>query len=81
MWESLGGLSGSRRAAAIDTGGLCGAPRQADVLETGDFGGDKLLNISPYHMSLCTDKSDVVEHICICLTHSGSSGLGKSPRS
>ena len=31
-----------RRAAALDTGGLCGVPRQADVLETGDVGGDKL---------------------------------------
>ena len=30
------------RAAAFATGGLCGVPRQADVLETGDFGGDKL---------------------------------------
>ena len=45
-WKNLGGLSGSepgpRRAAALDTGGLCAVPRQADVLETGDFGGDKL---------------------------------------
>ena len=45
-WENLGGLSGSepgpQRAAALDTGGLCAVPRQADVLETGDFGGDKL---------------------------------------
>ena len=37
--------------------------------------------ISPYRMSLCIDQSDVVKHTCICLTHSGSSGLGKSPRS
>ena len=40
-WENLGGLSGSASAAS-DTGGLCGVPRQADVLETGDIGGDKL---------------------------------------
>ena len=46
MWENLGGLLGSKpgpwRAAALDTGGLCGVPRRADALETGDFGGDKL---------------------------------------
>ena len=41
MWENLGRLT-CYVGAVLDTGEIGGVPRQADVLETGDIGGDKL---------------------------------------
>ena len=45
-WENLGRLTcyvgAPQRVAVPDPGEIGGVPRQADVLETGDIGGDKL---------------------------------------
>ena len=40
--RAVGLRARSSAGCRVDTGGLYGVPRQADVKETGDFGGDKL---------------------------------------